>query len=297
MDTNAGPILVTGASSGIGRSVAELLSERGCVVFASYRRVSDRSSLAKLPGVTPVRLDVTRDDQVRQAMVAVRKQRMGLAGLVNNAGIADLAPLIDTSVDDLARAMDVNLYGIHRMVRACYPMLRPSRGRIVNISSINGVAAVEFGGAYSASKFALEAYSDVLRDELSGLGIHVCVIEPGGFRSDIVTNMIARRKTPTAASKMREASIRDKFLKFMSEFAGKPEARDRTIYPDPRPVAEAVVNALFSDSPKSRVMVGNKDETDWAVANVLRLVAQLNESTGHPATPEDLLARLKKSTS
>ena len=297
MDATRGPVLVTGASSGIGRSVTELLSERGCAVFATYRRASDRSPLTKLPGVMPVRLDVTRDDQVRQAMVVIRKQKSGLFGLVNNAGIADLAPLIDVSVDDLVRAMQVNFCGVHRMVRACYPFLRASRGRIVNISSINGVSAVEFGGAYSASKFALEAYTDVLREELSGVGIRVSVIEPGGFRSEIVTNMIARRKSPTATSRMKEASIRDRFLKFMTEFAGKPEARDRSIYPDPRPVAEAVVNALFSDSPKPRVMVGNKDETDWAVANVLRLLSQLNESSAQPATTEDLLARLRKSTS
>jgi NAD(P)-dependent dehydrogenase (short-subunit alcohol dehydrogenase family) len=292
MAAKAGPILVTGASSGIGRAIAELLSEQGRVVFATARRASDLASLAKLPRVTPIKLDVTREDQIRTATLAVRKKKMGLYGLVNSAGIADLAPLIDASPEDLAREMEVNFYGIHRMVRACFPFLRESRGRIVNISSINGVSPVEFGGAYSASKFALEAYSDVLQQELSGLGIDVCLVEPGGFRSAIMTNMVARQGR-VDVKKAAETSVRDKFLKFMSEFVGAPEDRDRIKYPDPRPVAEAVIDALFSASPKHRVMVANKEETDWVIAHALRVLAQLNDSTGHRVSPKGLLAQLK----
>jgi NAD(P)-dependent dehydrogenase (short-subunit alcohol dehydrogenase family) len=286
-----GPILVTGANSGIGKAVTELLSEQGHIVYATARRPSELDSLARLPGVTPLRLDVTREVEVRQAVLDVQKQGHGLYGLVNNAGITDIAPTVESSVEDFARVIDVNLYGIHRMVQAFFPLLRESRGRIVNISSINGVAPFEFGAAYSASKFALEAYSEVLRAELSEFGIRVCVIEPGGFRSAIVTNMFARK--PTASTTGVEASpFRDQCQKFLSDFAGTPEKMNRTIYPEPRPVAEAVAKALFAEKSRLHIMVGNKEETDWAIVHTLKLLNQLNQSSAQPWPPEAILARL-----
>ena len=171
MAQSPGPILVTGANSGIGKAITQCLSERGHAVYATARRTSDFGVFTSLPGVTPLKLDVTIESEILQAVQEIRKRQLGLYGLVNNAGIADIVPTIDSSVDDLARVMDVNLYGIHRMVRALFPFLRESRGRIINISSINGVAPYEFGAAYSSSKFAVEAYSEVLRMELSELGI------------------------------------------------------------------------------------------------------------------------------
>jgi len=288
-----GPILVTGASSGIGRAITEALSERGEAVFATARRAADRSALAKLPGVTPLRLDVTEEGEVREAVLAIEKRQTGLYGLVNNAGLANTRPLVDTSVDDLAREMDVNFYGAHRMVRAFFPLLRTSRGRVVNISSINGIAPVEFYAGYCASKFALEAYSEVLREELAGLGIHVCVVEPGGFRSAIVANMVAHLRM-LSDRETADPSIHERFQKALKEFAGAPRDRDRTNYPDPRPVADAVVDALFSDAPPPRILIGKKEETDWVLDHVVRVLGQLNQSSGHPATPEELISRLKR---
>lgn len=292
MVERSGPVVVTGASSGIGRSIAERLSELGVTVFATARREPDLESLSKLSGVTPVRLDVTREDEIRQVLPVVESRGKGLYGLVNNAGIADLTPTIDTSTEELAQVLNVNLYGVHRMVRACFPLLRESRGRIVNISSINGVAAEKFAAAYSASKFALEAYSEVLREELSGLGIGVSVVEPGGFHSEIMSKSMARRTTGLEAA-YADSPNRDDFLKMMSEFIGTPEALNRTKYPDPRPVAEAVVSALLSPSPKPRYLVGNTEEMDWTISSVLRLLVQLSGPEGRGLTRDELLDRVR----
>lgn len=293
MVDTSGPILVTGASSGIGRGITERLSELGVTVFATARRKSDLAALSKLPGVTPVRLDVTREDEVRQAIPVVRSFGKGLYGLVNNAGIADLTPTIDTSMEEFVRVLDVNLYGVHRMVRAWFPLLRQSRGRIVNISSVNGVAPDKFLAAYSASKFGLEAYSEVLREELSELGIYVSVVEPGGFRSEIMTKSLARRTTGIETA-YADSPNRDDYLKFMSEFVGTPGALSRTIYPEPRPVAEAVVSALFSPSPKPRYLVGNTEEMDWTISHVLRILVQLSGPEGRGLSQEELIDRVRK---
>ena len=293
MVDTSGPILVTGASSGIGRGITERLSELGVTVFATARRKSDLAALSKLPGVTPVRLDVTREDEVRQAIPVVRSLGKGLYGLVNNAGIADLTPTIDTSMEEFVRVLDVNLYGVHRMVRAWFPLLRQSRGRIVNISSVNGVAPDKFLAAYSASKFGLEAYSEVLREELSELGIYVSVVEPGGFRSEIMTKSLARRTTGIETA-YADSPNRDDYLKFMSEFVGTPGALSRTIYPEPRPVAEAVVSALFSPSPKPRYLVGNTEEMDWTISHVLRILVQLSGPEGRGLSQEELIDRVRK---
>ena len=284
---------MTGASSGIGRGITERLSELGVTVFATARRKSDLAALSKLPGVTPVRLDVTREDEVRQAIPVVRSFGKGLYGLVNNAGIADLTPTIDTSMEEFVRVLDVNLYGVHRMVRAWFPLLRQSRGRIVNISSVNGVAPDKFLAAYSASKFGLEAYSEVLREELSELGIYVSVVEPGGFRSEIMTKSLARRTTGIETA-YADSPNRDDYLKFMSEFVGTPGALSRTIYPEPRPVAEAVVSALFSPSPKPRYLVGNTEEMDWTISHVLRILVQLSGPEGRGLSQEELIDRVRK---
>ena len=293
MVERSGPILVTGASSGIGRSIAERLSEMGVAVFATARRDSDLASLSKLPGVTPVRLDVTREDEIRQAVSLVRSHGKGLYGLVNNAGIADLSPTIDTSVEEMAQTLDVNLYGVHRMVRACFPLLRESQGRIVNISSINGVAPEKFAASYCASKFALEAYSEVLREELSGLGIRVSVVEPGGFRSEIMSKSLARRTTELATAYANSPN-RDDFLKMMYEFCGTPDTLNRIKYPDPAPVAAAVVSALSSPSPKPRYLVGTKEEMDWTLSLALRLLIQLSGPEGRGLTHEELLDRVRE---
>jgi len=294
MTERMGPVLVTGASSGIGRAIVELLSSKGCSTFATARTRSDLDSLRKLPGVTPIRLDVTHAEEVDRVVASLRRSRVVLYGLVNNAGVTGIGPLVETPVEELHRVMDVNFYGMHRMVRACFPSLARSKGRIVNVSSINGIAPVAFFGAYCASKFAVEAYSDALRRELSGLGIRVSVVEPGAFRSDILSNFMVRRGAAPSGwfgRSARWAVARNE----MGEYLDVEGEVDRSRYPDAGPVARAVLHALFSKVPKRRYLVGgNQSEVDWTLEHVLHVLNQLNQRQDHALTEETLVRRLRK---
>ena len=170
-------ILVTGASSGIGRAIALELARRGATVYAGVR---DPAAVEGL-GLTPVRLDVTDAEQVRA--LTARFER--LDGLVNNAGIAITGPLEHLPLAEVRDQLEVNVLGQLAVTQACLPGLRAARGRIVNMSSLSGRVAFPMYGPYAASKFALEALSDSLRRELRGSGVDVVVIEPGGVATPI----------------------------------------------------------------------------------------------------------------
>jgi NAD(P)-dependent dehydrogenase (short-subunit alcohol dehydrogenase family) len=164
-------VLVTGASTGIGRATALYLAAHGLRVFASVRKEKDA---AELPGTSPVVLDVTDTDSIRAASDAVSRALgdEALAGLVNNAGIAVSGPLEFLEMSEIRRQFDVNLFGQVAVTQAFLPLLRRARGgRIVNMSSISGKITAPLLGPYSMSKFALEAFSDALRRELEPFGL------------------------------------------------------------------------------------------------------------------------------
>ncbi|MBU2644243.1 SDR family oxidoreductase [bacterium] len=178
-------ILVTGSSTGIGRAAVEALSTGGFKVYASARNPGDLESLSRLKNVVPVQLDVTDETQIASAVAFVRKQNTGLFGLLNNAGIVAAGPLMDLNINDLRTQFEVNLFGLHAVTRGFFPFLLASRGRIVMMSSDSGFFATPFVGAYCASKFALEGYSDSLRRELNGFGVDVVLIQPGRVKTPI----------------------------------------------------------------------------------------------------------------
>lgn len=241
-----GGVVVTGASTGIGRETARTLAAHGFEVFGTVRRPLDAEAL-RSEGMTPVVMDVTDGTTVAAGAQAVRTA-LGdrpLVGLVNNAGVPAAGPLEFLPLDQLRRALEVNVVGVVAVTQAFLPDLRRSPGRIVNVSSVSGRVAMPFAGPYCASKFALEAISDSLRRELLASGVKVIVIEPGSVRTPIwdkiqEPDLERYRETPYAPLL---PLIRDQAV------AGGQRGLP------PRAVADAVLQALTARRPKTRVVV------------------------------------------
>lgn len=253
-------ILVTGASTGIGRRITERLAAHGYFVYAGARRETDLQALGAIPNVRAVRLDVTRPEDIDAAVESVTKGGRGLYGLVNNAGIYTDAPVIDTSPEEFDLVMKVNLYGPYRVTRAFGPMIKASHGRIVNIGSISGVLNETGAGAYQMSKHAMETFSATMAQELVPVGVLVSIVEPGSYKSEIVRNSMARSGTLT-----------------------QKDVDDWAKLKEPDEVAAAVESALSEPKPKLRYMVVPEAEQaqDTIKAQIEQLV-QLNE--GQPYT-------------
>ena len=182
-------VLITGASSGIGRAAAIELAGRGHRVFASARRLAALEELAgEHPGIQAVPLDVSEDASVNGALRVVDELTAGrgLDVLVNNAGYALGGPLEALSSEAVEHQFQTNVFGLLRVTRAFLPSMRARRaGRVINLSSVVGRVAFPGMGAYSATKFAVEALSDALRMELAGFNVFVSLIEPGFVTTDI----------------------------------------------------------------------------------------------------------------
>lgn len=234
-------VLVTGASSGIGRATALALAQRGFTVYAGTRTTLDYD------GVTPVTLDVTNAQHVE----ALRD--LPLDAVVNNAGIAVISPLETIPLDQLRHQLEVNTIAQLAVIQACLPALRERKGRIVNMSSIAGRAAFPLYGPYSASKFALEALSDTLRQELHG-DVHVSVIQPGTVATPIWRRTLDATELPTG----RYARIAES-LKEMALEAGETGMPASV-------VANAVVHALTAPKPRTRYVLGGSARVEATLA-------------------------------
>ena len=280
-------ILVTGASSGIGRNIAEKLAEDGYFVYAGARKQADIDALSKLPNVQGIRLDVTVQTDIDNAVATVEKAGRGLYGLVNNAGVVMLKPLIEATEDDMQFIMDVNVFGPYRITKAFAPLIIESKGRITSISSIAAFGAASLLGPYSISKAAVETYSDVLATELKQFGVGVSVIEPGNYQSDVFKNMHQR----LAKQAQSDPSTRyAKAYQAMANFS----AADRSAHKEPDDVTAAVKDALFTDQPKRRYMVTpNENESRYTLAAVMRLIAQLNEGQLYKYDDKTLVTMLQ----
>ncbi|UYN90704.1 MAG: SDR family oxidoreductase [Anaerolineales bacterium] len=200
MKDNLPAILITGASTGIGKACALHLAQRGWRVFAGVRRMPDgRSLAAAAKNITPVILDVTKSAHITRAVQTIQKSlgSSGLQALVNNAGIAVAGPLEFLPIEELRYQMEVNFIGQVALTQACLPLLRAGRGRVINVSSISGKVVPPLLLPYSASKFALEAFTDGLRRELHPWGLPVVSIVAGSIATPIW------EKTVGTASRMR----------------------------------------------------------------------------------------------
>lgn len=249
-------IVITGASTGIGEACALYLDELGYRVFAGVRQPADGDALkAKASArLTPILLDVTNEASIDRAAKAVEDAvgAAGLAGLVNNAGIGVGGPLEILALADLRMQFEVNVIGQVAVTQAFLPLLRKSRGRIVNMGSIAGRAAMPFMGPYSASKFALEALTDAMRLELQPWGIRVSIVEPGAVESRIWDKAKHRTDQIDARWSTEEKSLYRDALAPVRKAVER--AAQRAI--PARVVAKAVAHALSAARPKTRYLVG-----------------------------------------
>lgn len=245
-------VLVTGASSGIGRATALLLDARGWTVFAGVRRQADGQSLAAEASdrLVPLMIDVTKPRQIEAAAAGIEEHGLPLAGLVNNAGIATAAPLEYVPIEDLRHQLEVNVIGQVAVTQAMLPMLRSARGRIVNVTSVGGLVAGPMLGPYHASKFAFEAVTDTLRNELAPWGIEVIAIEPGAIATPIwATSAAAADRTPLPA----EAT--ERYRKPIATARASATNASKNGLPAAR-VAEVIERALTARRPRTRYPVG-----------------------------------------
>src|ERR671918_3234325 len=174
-----GPVLLTGCSTGIGRASAERFARAGMTVYASARRPASIEDL-KAAGCRTLALDVTQDDSMRAAVEEVERAEGAVGVLVNNAGYSQSGAVETVPLDDVRRQFETNVFGLVRMCQLVLPGMRDQGwGKIVNISSMGGKLVFPGGGAYHATKHAVEALSDALRFEVGGFGVDVIVIEPG----------------------------------------------------------------------------------------------------------------------
>jgi NAD(P)-dependent dehydrogenase (short-subunit alcohol dehydrogenase family) len=246
-------VLVTGASSGIGRKITERLAATGYFVYATARKDADIEALRRLQNVQPLRLDVTSPQDIAAAVEVITKAGRGLHGLVNNAGIGTGGPVIGAKIEEFELAMNVNALGPVRMTQAFAPLIIAAQGRIVNISSVSGILAGENTSAYAMSKHAVEAFTDSLATEMQRVGVSVSAVEPGNYSSQIIHNAAARMGI---TSRLNE--------------------RPSDIEPDA--VAAAVEHALFAPSPKRRyLVVPNEPQAQRTLEKQIAQLVELNE--------------------
>ena len=286
-------VLITGASTGIGRLTAEQLAADGYFVYAGARKASDIEALNKVDNIMAVRLDVTAQEEIDAAVKLIESEGRGLWGVVNNAGINIIDPLIEAEESDLKFLFDVNVYGVFRVTKAFAPMIIQSQGRIVNISSIAGILSggLYAYGPYVMSKHAVEAFTDQLAFEMAGLGVKVSAVEPGNFGSAIgrsrCKRMIANsdsRKYEYFAEEMQE------YLDGCKEYIAEGGVSSG---PSPKPVADAIQHALFDDNPKEHyLVVVDPFEAMITIGKAFEELLHLNQDHEHSYTREQLIAMM-----
>ena len=249
-------VLITGVSSGIGQATAQLLAQRGFTVFGTSRHPS---AAEKILGVEVLPLDVRVEESVNACVDAVLARAERLDVLVNNAGYVLRCAVEEAALEEARAQFETNFFGVVRMVKAVLPIMRrQGGGQIINISSLVGLVPLPFGGFYSASKFALEGYTEALRHEVKPFNIRVSLVEPGFIKTRLAEN------TRYPAQRIPDYDPwRQRVLEARQQYAEK--AREPVL------VAECVLSIIESGSPRLRYMVGKE-------ARVARLREFLPES-------------------
>jgi NAD(P)-dependent dehydrogenase (short-subunit alcohol dehydrogenase family) len=236
-------VVITGASSGVGHSMARVLSQRDYKVFGTSR---NPASAKPLPTVEMVALDVRADDSVAACVDAVLSRAGRLDVLINNAGYELAGAAEELSLEEAKAQFETNFFGVVRMVKAVLPFMRQQQyGQIINVSSLSGLTAIPFLGLYSASKFALEGYTEALRHEVKPFNIRVSLIEPAFLKTPMMNNR------QVAAERMREYDLwRQRALNAIRAYEEKA--------PGPELVAETVLEIIAHERPRLRYVVGRQ---------------------------------------
>ena len=253
---NQKTVVITGASSGIGRSSVSRMVQSGWQVFATVRKAQDGDRLRSDFGtsITPVIMDVTNRASVTTAaeQIVSLLEDSGLDGLVNVAGVGKVRPVEYITQDDLQEIFDINVFGQMAVTQTLLPLLRTARGRIVNISSVGAHIAIPFGSLINATKSAFGIFNDTLRLELHPFGIHVSVVEPGAIKTPAVEKTLGdieaviRSLPPTGAAQ---------YGNMLREFVRRGYEREMN-GSSPDVVAQAIQHALTARRPRTRYRVG-----------------------------------------
>jgi len=240
-------ILVTGASSGLGLATANALSAQGHTVYGAARSIDK----VKNASFSTIQLDVTDDASVKAAVDKILAAEGQIDVLINNAGNGITGPLYAMPVELAKKQFEVNFFGVVRMCSAVLPhMIEKKQGLVINIGSLAGLFGLPYQGLYSASKFAIEGYSESLRMELRNTGVKVTVVNPGDFKTDFTGN---REKAPFP--------LRNDKLKAEFEAAVAAMEKDESIGADPSKLAAQICKIVDTSSPKHNYLVGAIGQT------------------------------------
>jgi NAD(P)-dependent dehydrogenase (short-subunit alcohol dehydrogenase family) len=241
-------VLITGASAGMGKETARLLLQQGYIVYGAARRIEKMTDLQP-QGLKVLAMDVADEQSMRSGVDTIIRTEGRIDVLVNNAGFGSYGALEDVPMEEARYQLQVNLFGPARLIQLVLPYMRHQRsGKIINISSTGGKAAMPLGGWYHASKFGLEGYSDSLRMEVKPFGIDVVVIEPGGIQTewgDIAMNNLAKTSADSAYHQLITAARR------MTE-----KIKQNNKMPSPVIIAELISKVLSARKPKTRYVTG-----------------------------------------
>jgi len=239
-------VLITGASSGIGKRTALLLVQQGLIVYGAARRLDKMQDL-KEAGVRLLQMDVTDDSSMIKGVQEIIDAEKHIDVLVNNAGYGSYGALEDVPITEAKHQFDVNIFGLARLTQLVLPQMRSQKsGRIINISSIGGKIGEPHGSWYHATKFAVEGLSDSLRTELKQFGIDVVIIEPGAIKTE--WNVIAREH-------LIKVSGNTVYKDLVSKHAKMLKSADK-IGSEPVVIAKVIAKAISSKKPKTRYAAG-----------------------------------------
>jgi NAD(P)-dependent dehydrogenase (short-subunit alcohol dehydrogenase family) len=286
-ETKIKSVLVTGASTGIGRHLSETLASSGYHVYAGARKDKDLAELNAITNITAVRLDVTKQDEIDAAVAFIEGKGTGLYALVNNAGIGNGGVIAETPIEDHNMVYHINVGGVYRVTKAFLPLIVASKGRIATTGSIAGTIARAGSSAYSGSKHWIEALTDSLALEMAPLGVKVSVIEPGNYQTNI-----RRSGTLRALAKVKAAG--GEITSDLKNSLINTTAYELS-FKKPDEVSAAFMHALFNEKPLRRYVVApNQQAQLLTISTKINQLVELNQWGPYGYSRDEIVEMLDK---